>query len=842
MSVPQGFDPDRARLDDWFAEALELDADERAVFVASARRAEPALGAELEELLRFAAAPSPELEPDALAGGPLWQALTAETLPEPLLAPGARVGPWRVERELGRGGMGAVYLAERADGGFEQRAALKLLHPGVQSEELLRRFERERQILASLQHPNIARLLDGGRTVDGRPYFAMEYVEGRPIDRYCDEERLNVDQRLELFLQVGRALQHAHRNLVVHRDLKPSNIAVTGEGEVKLLDFGIARLLTPEALDETLTLTAGRMLTPRYASPEQMLGDPVTTASDVYQMGLLLYELVTGEHAQPVADSAPSSWVRAICEHPPTRPSVAVERAHGAPAAAAVRRTTPSALVRELRGDLDNILLVALRKEPDRRYGSAGELVDDVVRCRRRLPVHARPDTVAYRTVRFVQRHRAVLGVAAVGLLAFAAALVMVVGQRLQAERQAALARQMESTLGQLFAAATPGPEQTVRGFVDQGLRLVRSELAGQPESQARLMTLLGRDYNHLGLYTESAAVLEEALALLAARAKDDDLAAGETIAWLAQAYHYSSRYREALAQTRRVFDLRRRLLGDGHADTVRAQLQLGDILHTVGRLPEAEAELRGALVHLRSAGAEADPLATGLRDLGNVLRDRGEAVDAERCFRESLALFRNDRQQTWRTEIYFSRLLIMEAQLEEAERLLLDALANLRRQHGGDHPTAGEALRELGHLRLAQGNYAEADARLAEAVALFHRFNDDEHAMFARIKALQSELALRRGDPAAAVVTARDALARFERLGLTEHPAALDSRRALGRALLALGEPTQAVAELDTTRRAEERLFVPDDRRSGVTRAALASARRALAAAGGEPRDGAGT
>ncbi len=239
----------------------------------------------------------------------------------------------------------------------------------------------------------------------------------------------------------------------------------------------------------------------------------------------------------------------------------------------------------------------------------------------------------------------------------------------------------------------------------------MRLRKPGPPDDPPR------RDYNALGLYTESAAVLEEALALLAAGPNANDLDASETRAWLAQAYHYSGRYPQALAQTRRVLDLRRRLLGDGHADTVRAQLQLGNTLHTVGRLPEAEVELRGALVHLRNPGTAPHALATCLRDLGNVLRDRGEAADAERCFRESMALFGDEGPQTWRTEIYLSRLLIGEGRLAEAERLLLDDLAKLRRHYDGDHPTAGEALRELGHLRLAQGHYVEGDARLAEAI-----------------------------------------------------------------------------------------------------------------------------
>jgi serine/threonine-protein kinase len=575
-------DAHRARLDSILAAALDRPPGERAACLDRLCAGDLALRAEVEELLRFADQPLAALDPEALAAGPLWSALARDLALDPPPAAGARVGPWRLGRVLGQGGMGTVYLAERADGEFAQTVALKLLKAGAESEELLRRFERERQILASLQHPNIARLLDGGRTADGRPYFAMEYVEGLTIDHYCDAERLGVDERLALFERVGLAVEHAHRNLVVHRDLKPSNIVVTGQGEVKLLDFGIAKILAPEgAAAETLTRTVTRILTPQYASPEQVVGRPVTIASDVYQLGLLLFELLAGRPAQRIPDSAPRSLLRAVCEERLARPS-------GAPIAsevAALRRTTPAALARALRGDLDNIVLMALRKEPDRRYGSAAELVEDVVRHRRRLPVSARRDTLAYRGRRFLARHRAAAAAVAAAGLAIFLALGLVGYQRLHAERQAARARQMEGVLGRLFALYLGPRPPSARSLVDQGLTLVRGELSGQPDSQARLLTLIGRSYNTLGLYDDAIAVLNEALSLREGGAAHER-ETGETIVWLAQSYHYSSRYAEALSLTERLIELRDRLLGPDHPETLEARLALGDLLHTVGRLP----------------------------------------------------------------------------------------------------------------------------------------------------------------------------------------------------------------------------------------------------------------
>ncbi|MEK7330512.1 MAG: serine/threonine-protein kinase, partial [Candidatus Eisenbacteria bacterium] len=475
-------------------QACDGDAELRAL-VEALIRADESAGAFLDR-------PAAELAPELLAGEP-------EPAPEPPMA-GRQIGPWRVVREVGRGGMGAVYLAERADGAFEQTVALKLIKRGLARAEILQRFLRERRILARLEHRNIARLADGGVTDDGLPWFAMEYVEGQPITDWCDEHRAGVEERLRLFRAVCDAVQYAHRNLVVHRDLKPSNIFVTADGEVKLLDFGIARLLSDEPDGDALTLTREglRVLTPHYAAPEQLRGEAATTATDLYSLGVVLYELLSG--ARPFGRSATSldQLRREVLEEEPVPPSgLRSEWRH------------------PLRGDLDNIVLTALRKEPQRRYPSVEALLADLERYREGRPVQATPPSARYRIAKFVRRNRVsviagavvtltfLVGVVATMWQAVAAALVVAslvgglavsIGQTRLARREARKAEEVRSFLLRVFEVADPyhsrGQSVTARELLDQGARRIDSELKGQPALRAEMLGVLADLYLKLAL------------------------------------------------------------------------------------------------------------------------------------------------------------------------------------------------------------------------------------------------------------------------------------------------------------------------------------------------------
>ncbi|HWR53809.1 MAG TPA: protein kinase [Bryobacteraceae bacterium] len=396
--------------------ALELSGEERISYVERECQGDTELQSEIEGLISSYEAAEDPLEASAISSG---AAVVMGRLDQSVV--GRRIGPYRVEEEIARGGMGTVYRAVRVDGHFRSQVAIKLIKRGLGDEFIIRRFRHERQIMASLEHPNIGRLLDGGSTEDGVPYFVMEYIEGRPIDRFCDENRLTIRERLELFRDVCSAVQYAHDQLVVHRDIKPSNILITDDGVPKLLDFGIAKLLNPEMSTHGGTVTAVRLMTPEYASPEQVQGEPVTVASDIYSLGVLLYELLTGKRPYRLRTSSPHELARAICDVDPERPSTVVDRRNGtAPAElSAARRTQPDKLRRALRGDLDNIVLTAMRKEPQRRYASVEQLSEDVRRHLAGFPITARKDTFGYRFAKFVERNRTPVSVSLAALLLF---------------------------------------------------------------------------------------------------------------------------------------------------------------------------------------------------------------------------------------------------------------------------------------------------------------------------------------------------------------------------------------------------------------------------------------
>ncbi|MEW5915180.1 MAG: serine/threonine-protein kinase [Gemmatimonadota bacterium] len=506
---------------------------------------------------------------------------------EPAPWDGRVIGSYRLVREIARGGMGTVYLAERADAAYEARVAIKFARGVVAGHEVVRRFLAERQILADLEHPRIARLLDGGATDDGTPFLVMEYIDGEPIDAYADSRNLDVPARLALFRSVCDAVQHAHRRLVVHRDIKPSNILVGPDGTPKLLDFGVAKLLDPSVDGGTKTSHAGGLLTPAYASPEQVRGDTVTTATDVYALGVLLYRLLTGVLPYGAGTRSGIDLSHAILDESPAPPSRSQVRS-------APNETFGPA--RTLNADIDAIVLTALEKEPSRRYPSVEHLSDDIARYLERKPVMARPATRTYQVRKFISRYRrAVVAttatfVAGLGLVAFYTI-------RLARERDVALqetrkAEQVTAFLERLFAMSDPsearGNTITAREVLDSAAARAPNELAQQPEVQAALLYTLGGVYANIGLEKGARPILERALALRLGIANASRPSLGEFLRRLGDVEIALGRFDSATALLRSAVS-RLELEPRSTEAAIGARLSLVNALRRAGKLPEAD-------------------------------------------------------------------------------------------------------------------------------------------------------------------------------------------------------------------------------------------------------------
>lgn len=485
------------------------------------------------------------------------------------VAPGTLIGRYRIRRLLGRGGMGAVYLAERADQQFDQQVALKLIGRDMPGGSLARRFRAERQILAHLNHLNIARLLDGGASDDGVPYIAMEYIEGTRIDLYCRQQRLDLRQRLQLFQQVCEAVQYAHQNLIVHRDIKPSNILVAADGTPKLLDFGIAKLIDPQQTGSTdgLTRIYERVLTPEHASPEQVRGEPVGTVSDVYSLGVLLYELLTGVRPFALLGRTLEQIEEVICKLQPSKPS-----------AAATCKDAPRGLARALAGDLDNIVLRAMHKEPQRRYASAAALSDDIQRYLDDRPVQARPDAWTYRATKFLRRNLVAASLAVAVTLVIAVVVsfytVQLTAQRDRAATEAAKSAQVAQFLTDIFRVADPAQAQgrqiTALELLERGAQDIERRLADQPLVRADLLFAIALSYENLSAYDRAGPLLEESLAIKSAARLEETREYVEMLYELANLRRLEGRSSEAERHFQRALEIQQRTVVGPLEDTGR--------------------------------------------------------------------------------------------------------------------------------------------------------------------------------------------------------------------------------------------------------------------------------
>lgn len=753
---PRVHDPERWRiLEDIFQAACDLSEVERKQFLDSSCANDPSLRDEVESLLASAN------EPAGFLQRPIADAAQS-VVPE--IAPGGkRIGPYEISALLGEGGMGRVYLARRADQVYSQSVAIKYMRADFGSDpQMLLRFRMERQILANLNHTNVAQLLDGGVTPEGLPWLALEYVDGIPIDEYCRRNHLALHARLELFLTVCSAIEYAHRNLVIHRDIKPANVLVTSEGIPKLLDFGIAKLLSPDFADSVRTRASERLMTPEYASPEQVRGDAVTTATDVYALGVLLYELLAGRRPFHLKTDSPFEIARVICEEMPTAPSAA-------------RSNEPdmSAIdARRLKGDLDTVVLMAMRKEPERRYSSVAQFASDIRAYLDGYPLVARGDTWGYRTCTFVKRHKAAVASAAIAAVALAGFGIGMGVLAKRAERERQTAHREAQFLAGMFRAATPDEAQgqtvTARTLLDRGALRINRDLSAEPAVRASLLETIAEAYRSLGVFDRSRDLAQQSLTLAKASQGDDSPEARQSTELLAELDRDAGRYAEAEPLFHQLIASRRKQFPRGDPESARLMAELGECLYWQAKDDDAISLLRETLamdrkngpdygadtrnylalalerkgsfeeahqllqeavdINRRTSGPDSPPYAISLQNLGSSLIDRGDLYGSETKLREVLQIQRRILGPEHPGLAYVLNnlgfVLVRTGQARAAEPFLLDVIDIQSKSLGPKNPRLAGPMNNLALAYDEEGNYTQARATLENILAIMNAAN----------------------------------------------------------------------------------------------------------------------
>ncbi len=769
-------------------------------------------------------------------GSAEWHDIDAEEAVGIAVEPieGQRLGPYRIMRKLGSGGMGDVYLAERADDEYTQVVAIKLVRAGAFTPQVQGRLRTERQILARLQHPNIARLLDGGRAPDGTPYLVMEYIDGEPIDAYCDRRRLTLSERIALVRTVCSAVHYAHQNLIVHRDLKPNNILITAAGEVKLLDFGIAKLLDTRHSSHTLAMTHMdyRVMTPAHASPEQVRGDVITTASDIYVLGVLLFELLCGRKPFHLVGSRLTDMERIICEQEPPLPSAMVDRtATESPdmlaSIVATRSTTHTRLRRELQGDLDNIVMMAMRKDPARRYHSVEQLSADLQRHLDGEPVIATSDRWTYRTRKFVARHAVAvaLSAAAIVTLAIFAAIMFVQAKHLARERdvvaaERSRAEQVSSFLVELFELSDPsrsrGNQVTARERLDIGARRVNVGLEDQPETRATLLGTIGRVYSSLGLYADSVKLLEEALESRIAIHGAEHAEVAHALVDLGTVLCEQGRLDECNERLQAAATMQRKLQGANSVEMAPTLLAQAQLAQRRGSLDVAEAYFNEGLALYRRHGQErTTAAASAMNDLAGLYTYRGEFAKAETLYRAALDIDRQtlgqDHPQVAMHVHDIAVALQMQGKLPEAAPLYVESTQMLKRILGPAHPNTLDAMANYARYLRRTGDLARAEEVLADVLANDRIARGATHAFVGHDLVSLANVRLDRGNASAGEQDVRAALAIYDEALPAEHPYVASALAALGRAQLGQGNPVEAERTLTRAIAMAEKSLQPD-------------------------------
>ena len=775
MSAPMSqLTPDQWRvLSPYLDEALTLSGEAQRAWIEALRSRDAEIASQLETLLQHHRAAKQE---GFLQKGPALASANFHLA-------GQELGAYKLISLIGQGGMGIVWLAERSDGRFESRVAVKVLNVPLVGRGGEERFKREGAILGRLSHPHVAKLLDAGVSPTGNPYLVIEYVEGEPIDRYCDQRKLDIKRRVGLFLDVLDAVAHAHANLIVHRDIKPSNVLVSRNGEVKLLDFGIAKMLEAEGQEgaaTVLTLEGGAPLTPEYAAPEQVTGAPVTTATDVYSLGVLFYLLLSGQHPAGGSVRSPAALLRAIVDTDPPRLSSAASStaAEVIDTRATQRGTTSDKLGRLLRGDLDTIVAKALKKNPQERYSSVAAFANDLSRYLKQEPISARPDTFVYRTAKFVRRNRTAVTLATLALIAILAGLVGTLVQARTAQRQRDVAfrerdraTRITEFMTDMFRVSDPsqarGESVTAREILDKAAQRIDTGLAKDPETQAHMMYVMAEVYDNLGLIADTRSLVERAAEVQRRVLGQENPETLASMDLLGKTLVKQGRFAEAETLERATISARSRVLGPEHPDTLHSMIVLARVLSSEGKhaeadrlgheavnierrvlgpedhqtlilinnlvsilwaerdekhYAEAESLQREAIaIERRVLGPEHPDTLNGLINLGVIFNRRGQYADAEKLYREILPIHSHvlgpEHANTLIIKDSLASAVARQARYQEAEALFRENRTIQKRVLGPAHPYTATTTYNLACLAAIQGRPDEALSLLKEAL-----------------------------------------------------------------------------------------------------------------------------
>lgn len=681
-------------------------------------------------------------------------------------------GKYKLVEELGKGGMGVVFLADQT-APVKRQVALKIIKLGMDTHHVVARFEAERQALAVMDHPNIAKVFDGGATDTGRPYFVMELVKGIPLTTYCDQNELTTRERLELFIPICEAVQHAHQKGVIHRDLKPSNVLVAvqdGKPVPKIIDFGIAKAIDHRLAESTLFTEQGLLIgTPAYMSPEQaeMSGLDIDTRTDIYSLGVMLYELLIGvlPFDQKMLRAAAFNEIQRIIREidPPRASTQIIKLGDTNTTIAEHRRTDLASLHRQLKGDLDCILMRAMEKDRTRRYETAIGLAMDINRHLHNEPISARPPSTTYRLAKFARRHKVGLAAGVAVFLALVAGLVLATtglirakraeavaaGERDRANQETKTTRRVSDFLVSIFQVSDPrqalGNTITAREILDKGAARVEEELKGEPLVKARLMDTMGTVYMNLGLFPQAAPLAERALEVRRKELAPDDPLIAESMNSLGALRYTMGNLAEAEKLFRGALDIRRKKLGEENYEVSTSLNDLAMTLNSLGRYDEAEPLYRQALaIRQKLFGKEHPDIAQSLNNLGMFLYRRAKYDEAEKLFRQALEMNRRLLGEV-HPEIatYLNNLGMVlrdSGQLAEAETTFRQSLELNRKIYGPDHPNYGNSVANLAALLVRTGKFEEAERYYLEVIALYSKIYGEKNFNTATVRSLLAE------------------------------------------------------------------------------------------------------